>query len=496
MPFEWLSFLKAVGHSSQQQSFFGGLSLQQSLITVDLFCLILASSTEHEHFRALVAMRFLSSFAFAATAALLGRTLAAPVQPVHPGTAQNLIITSKNTINGSSTPISNGTTHGPESTQELPLSFVNNFSGSGSINAYVTGLNTDNQVVFLQSDGSWYVPVATSSTPTAITTNVALAVGAEGTTTKFTLPDYISSARVYFAVGELTFFVLEDESGGTSVVTPSSVNPDDPNAGVNWGFVELTNTADGGLYANISYVDFVGLILGMELLAGDGSTQTAQGLSANAVSEICGALATQGSSDGQPWGSLCQSDSSGNYLRAIAPSDFVSSNTSAFSDYWTEYIDQVWSQYTSSDLTIDTQGSAGNVSCSVSGSNLTCAGDNRGYAKPSAEDIFGCNTGPFSIVSGDNDIHSAVVPRLCAAFDRTTLLLSGGNVQPSLGSSSYYTTSPTNWYSKFVHQYEVDGKGYAFPYDDVNPAGENESGVVSDPSPQLLTVTIGGPSSS
>ena len=55
---------------------------------------------------------------------------------------------------------------------------------------------------------------------------------------------------------------------------------------------------------------------------------------------------------------------------------------------------------------------------------------------------------------------------------------------------------PSNWYSKFVHAEESDGKGYAFPYDDVNPSvGIDQAGVVADASPTLLTITVGGPMS-
>jgi hypothetical protein len=189
-------------------------------------------------------------------------------------------------------------------------------------------------------------------------------------------------------------------------------------------------------------------------------------------------------------------NSGGTLLRVLAPNDYISLYPSAFSGYYTSYVNQVWTQFTSQPLTINTQAAAGNVTCTVSGSTLNCNGDSRGYSKPSEADIFGCNSGPFSILSADNDVHRAVVPRLCAAFDRTTLLLNGGNIQPGLPASDYYTMLPTNYYSKLVHQYEVDGKGYAFSYDDVNPDGAvNQAGVVVDANPQVLTITIGGPSS-
>ena len=139
------------------------------------------------------------------------------------------------------------------------------------------------------------------------------------------------------------------------------------------------------------------------------------------------------------------------------------------------------------------------MACTVSDGTLICAGDNRGYAQPTAADIFGCNSGPFAIESGDNGVHFAVVPRLCAGFDRSTLLLSGGNNQPDgVTASDYYSTTPTNWFAKLVHDQEIDGLGYAFAYDDVSPDGSTGvSGDVVDGSgaPQLLKVIIGGPSS-
>ena len=441
----------------------------------------------------------------AASAALIGRALAAPVQIVNPGDTGDIVITDKDTTNA--TQVANSTSTPKEfmSTQsstvpvnQLPLSFINNFGGA-AINAYVTGLDTNNNIVLLQPDGTWFTPPSTSATtPQAIVGNIAIPIGGQGSKLNINLPDYISAARIWFAAGELNFYVVNGADGKPSLVEPSSANPNDPSAGVNWGFVELTWTPNGGLYANISYVDFVGLILGMSMVAGDGTTQSAQGLQADAVASICRDLAAQASSDGQPWDQLCLADSSGTPLRVIAPNDYISTNPNAWNDYYTEHINAVWTQYASQPLTIDTQAAAGKVACTVSSSNglLTCEGDNRGYAQPTVADIWGCNSGPFAIEAGDNAVHQAVVPRLCAAFIRTTLLLEGGDVQPALPSTSYYSVGPTNWYSQAVHKYEVNNIGYAFSYDDVNPEGENQSGVVADADPQLLTITIGGPSAS
>ncbi|KAJ9210479.1 CAZyme family GH64 [Paecilomyces variotii] len=447
-------------------------------------------------------MRIFSKLTVAIVGVLAACSWAHPVTKLH---GRSIVIGPSNSINGTynAHPHSGkgpSTTNGPLQTQgtaQLPLSIVNNFSGS-SVNLYVTGLDDNNQLVMLQPDGSWFYPAGTNGTtiPLPITGNVAIPISGFGTVTNLTLPSYISSARIWFAEGNLEFYTVTVDNI-LSLVEPSAVNPDDASADVNWGFVELTNTEDAGIYANISYVDFVGLVLGMELLTGNGSIKSADGLESDAVAQICSDLQAQAASDGQPWDKLCVMDTAGNPLRVMAPTDYIGSDATAFSDYWSDYVDKVWTRYTNSTLTINTQSGAGNVNCTVTGDQLTCAGDNRGYSKPVASDIFGCNSGPFLIQASDNDIHKAVVPRLCAAFNRSTLLLSGGNVQPSLGSNYYYTVSPTNYYSKIVHKYESDGKGYAFSYDDVNPTGgDDQSGSVTDADPQLLTVYVGGPPSS
>jgi hypothetical protein len=84
-----------------------------------------------------------------------------------------------------------------------------------------------------------------------------------------------------------------------------------------------------------------------------------------------------------------------------------------------------------------------------------------------------------------------LVPRLCAAFNRSTLLLSSR--EPSENTGEYYREHITNHFSRIVHQVSTDRRGYAFPYDDVVPSGgKDQSGSVWDPNPTLLTIAVGG----
>ncbi|UNI17742.1 hypothetical protein JDV02_004064 [Purpureocillium takamizusanense] len=442
-------------------------------------------------------------------AAFLGAAEAAPsisIRAKHgwtvarPGTLADVVVTKENTLNGTSrareTVIKSAKTGLGSRALEgsLPLEFVNNFDG-GAVNAYIVGLDSDNRVVFVLGDGSLVYPSSGGSqVPVPIGANVAIRLPDKGQTFSMTLPIVLTSGRIYFSEGDLTFSVVSTPIG-EGIVQPAPTNLEDPSSGINWGFVELTYTKDRSIWANISYVDFVGMILSMALKVTDGSgTQITRGLGAGSVDAICNGLGSQAGNDGWPWDRMCVSDPQGKPLRVLSPNDYAVIDSGAFGNYWSEYVNQVWDHYSSNDLTINTQAGPGSVSCRVSGDTLNCNGDNRGYSKPSATDIWGCNGGPFLRHGEDNAVHVPVIARLCAAFTRSTLLLDGGDVQPSLGPEHYYTVDPTNHYSRLIHAHEIDGRGYAFPYDDVNPDGnEDSSGLVKSGAPETLTVYVGAP---
>ncbi|KAI3570661.1 hypothetical protein IWW34DRAFT_812263 [Fusarium oxysporum f. sp. albedinis] len=411
-----------------------------------------------------------------------------------PASLDKFEITPKNLLVGRSTsPRSQVLKDGAPSSPSLMVKLVNNFGRKNTIRSYISGLDDTGKVFFVSPDGKLVYPKSKEPrVPSEIMEDITLFLGPRNQSLEVPLPSFIRSGRIYFADSDLRFFVV-NMGEGDSVIQPSVTNLQDPNAQVNWGFVELSYM-DDSLYANISYVDFVGIVLGMMLTEKDGSTQTTAGLVADAVTKICDDLAKQKETDKRDWASLCIADADGKPVRVLSPGNKHDLDPKLFDTYWDTYVNEVWNRYTAQDLTINTQMSAGRVKCRVSGNELLCEGSDRGFTKPTGKDIWGCNSGPFAISEGDTPAHAAIVPRICAAFVRSTLLLDGGNNQPSLGQSSYYTVSPTNHYSRIVHSYEVDGRGYAFPYDDVNPDGnEDASGVVSSDNVQFLTVYVGAP---
>ena len=72
---------------------------------------------------------------------------------------------------------------------------------------------------------------------------------------------------------------------GPQLVQPSVSNLSDPNINKAWDFCELT-FYPGGLFANITYVDFVYIPIALTLANTSGVFQTAPGLPANGLETI------------------------------------------------------------------------------------------------------------------------------------------------------------------------------------------------------------------
>jgi len=502
-------------------------------------------------------MQFLSTIALsAAILAPLGASYPVGSWNSTSGATQLLGLNTTSTSGNSSTgsnhtltaaEIANNVTFG-----KLTIDLINNIDSSNVI-AILSGRDEAGELILLDENNEYFYPKGegVEGDKTPLPDSVKRKLGPKDSKTTLKLPDYIYSARVYFSDGDLTMFVVKTPDG-QGLAEPSPFNPDDPNKDLNWGFAELTNSKTWGLYANLSFVDFVGMALGLKLRRHGNDTTEVKGVPTGGKHKVCNDLVDQAQKDGQPWDQLCINNAEGQLMRVLSPAGHMSINTTAFSDYWYPYTNETATRYTKDVLTINSQSEAGNVTCtwkpagsapSIAGNltssagnltsnasnytgiagnltssaaNLTsnasnytssalddtgstamelhCEGDNRPYPAPTAEDIFGCNTGPFAILEDDNDVHKAVVPRLCAAYNRGTFLIENGNIQPHVKPNEYYAGSEIkNWYSAVVHANQLDNLGYAFSYDDVSVDVESDTaGVVTGTNPEVLTIFVGG----
>ncbi|KAJ2988500.1 hypothetical protein NUW58_g3945 [Xylaria curta] len=282
-------------------------------------------------------MRGLVGIAVAAVATFVTGTLARPLI-VNPGTADDIVITEHNTINSTSKIQAQGA-------NPLEVDVVNNF-GSNQMYLYITGTDSNGVACLLGPDGNFFYPNAGGSAiPVPIQGDYKISLGGVGSTTKVTLPDFLISSRIWVAEGELQFFTLINGDGKTVIVEPSVSNPSDPSASIKWGFVEF-NWNNGEIYANITYVDWVGISMGMALTLGAGQTQVVKGLKGGAVQHICNDLNSQNSRDSAGWDKLCMTNGNGEALRVLSPNLRIAGDPTWQAEYYNGYIDKVWSKPT------------------------------------------------------------------------------------------------------------------------------------------------------
>ncbi|MGO1068665.1 glycoside hydrolase family 64 protein [Lysobacter sp. CA199] len=353
-----------------------------------------------------------------------------------------------------------------------------NASGQNTAYAYVVGLFND-RPLFVRADGSSYYPPSPSAPVTPLGADCAIPLGPQGSTTRVSVPR-MYGARIYVVTGsKLNFYV----NPGPAIVHPSFLNTSDTNFQKNWTFAEFTFN-EYELFSNISYVDFVAAPLGLSLRSLSGRVETIPGLPAGSLDPIAYALQQQAAQEGSAWDSLVQRGSDGRNLRAMS----AHYQASRFQNYLTGYVDSVWNKYASSTLTVDTQSHFGVLTARVSG-GLLRFNNGETFAKPSTADVLSCDSGPFSL-AGASDVRKAIIPRLAAALNRTTLL-DNANQPNGEVASRFYRNPRTNHYARLVHERLPDNRGYAFPYDDVSPTGGQDfSGAARSGDPDTLTVTL------
>ena len=367
---------------------------------------------------------------------------------------------------------------------------LENRTRSSNVHVYITGLAIErqNSVFLLSSDGHTpYFPTSPSSPGAHLAQDCAIPLGAPGHIVRATIPR-IAGGRIWFSVdSKLTFLI----NPGPAIVEPSVTNPSDPNIHLEWGFCEFTFNA-AQLYANISYVDFVSIPIALTMVDTAGKTEHVTGMAPNGLDKVCTGLVEQSARDGQGWKSLIVKSPQGHILRAMSPNNGIVGNHSLFSGYFKPYVEQVWAKLSGTPVHVDTQAAWGKVTGRVASGTLNFGGGAGTFHQPSTADIFSCSTGPFS-TAGASPERLAVIPRLAAGFNRSTLLKdSTTHPEPSGNPSEYYKERITNHYSRIVHEANADSRGYAFPYDDVAPTGgKDQSGSVFG-NPRSFKVTVGG----
>ena len=294
----------------------------------------------------------------------------------------------------------------------------------------------------------------------------------------------IKGCRLLISFNSQLYLYFFGASGAPSgYAAPNLVNPTDPNQGIRFETIELTN-APNGLWANTTRVDHYQYPMGLEVWGNSGFYQK--------VGEIIphSQILSQ-------WQSTAPAAFAGCYEAANGIIKFPS-KTPAFqsggaqANYFGSYIDAIWSKYQNGNLVFNA-GDAGTWSGRVSGGVFTFTRTSDGQVgtisrKPTNLEVMEGS----GVMATGSDLDKVVQAQICAAINRHAidLNLATGATQDFATASKYYQTSPYNWYCKFWHRSDIsyNSQTYAFCYDDVF----NHSSTINSSSPIRATVTIGG----
>lgn len=357
----------------------------------------------------------------------------------------------------------------------IPLEISNNSGRGDQVYIYDIGtLLSTGQQGWADASGAFHAWPAGAVPPIAAP-DASITGPANGSALTINIPQF--SGRLYFSYGQKLVFQLA--TGG--LVQPAVQNPSDPNENILFNWSEYTLNGSG-LFINSTQVDMFSAPYAVGVKSTSGATQSTGHLKPGGYSGFFTALRAQPGG----WGNLIQTNASGTVLRALSPGHGIEDGKLS-SSIMADYVNRVWTKYSSATLTVTPFADQPNTKYygTVSG-NVMNFTDSSGavvtsFQKPDSASIFGC----AGLLDAPNDLVRGPISRtLCAGYNRATLLTD--TQQPDTNAADFYQDTVCDQYARKVHEMMVDGKAYAFPFDDVG----NFESLVQDPNPQEGFLTL------
>lgn len=321
---------------------------------------------------------------------------------------------------------------------------------------------------YINPDGSWQAAPPESQKLDVPFINLAAQ-------SSLVLSPPIISGRCWLSLGQPLTVPLWD----SGFIGPAFNAETDPNYNIIFDMFEFTYNPNKTIYCNTTSVDFFGIPITAALT---GNENQNVGMSASR-SEIFKAF-----QETPPFDSLIRTVDN-TQLRILAPQK----DATFPQNYFDPYIDQCWQQYQNQSLTLQplpyngaTYISEGSVDANNVFNFVTTPGNTtHTIPKPTSTDVFGCD-GVFNPTGSDlaRIIDGDIKNQVSSALNRTILLNSDSSTW--CDASKYYLNSITNYYAKILHELSIDGKSYAFPYDDKC----EQSSTIVDTSPQEIVLTL------
>ncbi|MGI4763373.1 MAG: beta-1,3-glucanase family protein [Janthinobacterium lividum] len=387
---------------------------------------------------------------------------------------------------------------------------INNTSPFADTDLYVAivGIDPSNNHVWINAATSQVLPMSSSyNTVTGPTINGNTGPGANSKYaacfTKlsnipnhtFTLP-YIAGCRVYIARGQQLYFYFFGASGAPSGYTaPNPQSPTDPNTGILYETIELTNNG-GGFFGNTTRVDAFAYPMGLELYGNGYYKKTGELKSA---ADIVAAYKANVPTEFQ--GTVNNTTGVISFpSKTPAFYDGTNGTTAGqYGNYFKPYLDAIWAKYKNEDL-IFNAGNAGVFKGRVGADNrLVVVGQSGAYngrtgiitREPTTQEAFE-GKGVLATRNSDGDCDLVVQAQITAAVNRhaiSTASAAAGQ-QNFYDVSKFYQAAPMNYYARFWHLpgISVDNLSYGFAYDDV----ADQSSTLQTPQPTKVVATFGG----
>ncbi|WP_206363227.1 beta-1,3-glucanase family protein [Sinomicrobium pectinilyticum] len=307
----------------------------------------------------------------------------------------------------------------------------------------------------------------------------------------------IQGCRVFISVGSPLYLYFFGASGAQRGYTsPSYTNPTDPNIGIKYEIIELTNN-EYGFFGNPTRVDSYQYPLTMELYGNSGYYKKVGEQATH--SEILAAFPSSVPVEFQG----CLDAETEEITAPGKIEDFADGSVGTmpipgpYVHYMKPYVDAVWAKYANEDLIFDS-GDAGVWQGRVQGEQLVMTAVSGGFQgrqaiitrRPTTQEVFE-GKGVLDMGVQDDTTDKLVQAQICAALNRHVIDITTPNVgqQDWSDASEYYQESPCNHYAKFWHQQgiSIDDLSYGFPYDDV----WDYSSSVHTPNPQKVVIGFG-----
>ncbi|RYF24817.1 MAG: carbohydrate-binding protein [Flavobacteriales bacterium] len=306
----------------------------------------------------------------------------------------------------------------------------------------------------------------------------------------FTLP-LIAGCRVFIAKGSQLYFYFFGANGAPSgYSSPNPQNATDPNQGILYEMIELTNN-QYGFFGNPTRVDSYKYPMGLELFGANGYQKKVGDLKKHA--DIVAAFKANVPTEFQG----CVNNTTGE-ITAPSKTAAFAEGSGQYANYLKSYIDAIWNKYKNEDL-IFYAGDAGVFKGRVIGEQLEMVGQSGGFVgrtgrvqnRPSTQEALeGKGVLDRRLVDGDLDL--VIQAQLTAAINRHVVNVTTANPgqQNWYDASKFYQVNPTNHYSKFWHLpgINIDNLAYGFAYDDV----ADQSPSLHSPQPTKVIATFGG----